>query len=148
MNIYTLREDGMMHDNKLFARSLAPKVQNTKEFMPFNLLTIDDCTSLAGDIHPRITSVFELITEIRLLYQVGDLSCAPSANKNLVQGVIINRPQQVFAVGEFVITLWQFLKNNFWWENVTLTNKLWGRDIADDVTIDLLIIHPWFEGRM
>ena len=137
-----------MHDNKLFARSLAPEVQNTKEFMPVNLLTIDDCTSLAGDIHPRITSVFELITEIRLLYQVGDLACTPSANKNLVQGVVINRPQQVFAVGKLVITLWQFLKNNFRWENVTLTDKLWSRHITDDVAIDLSIIHPWFEGRM
>ena len=108
-------------------------------------MTVDDCTSLRCDHHPRITTFGQLCTEQRLLNQIDDLFRRTCSNQDFVERVVINGVQQILAIRLFRITRGQLLDDNFRRKNVTLVNKFGCRNIANDLTIDLRIIHPWFE---
>ena len=134
-----------MNNHKFLGRILTPSVQGVEELFTTDFLTVNDCTSLRCDHHPRITTVEQLRTEQRFLNKVDDLFGRTCSNQDFVERVAVNGVQQILTIRLFEITLRQLLNHNLRWQDVTLVNQFGCRNIANHLPIDSTIIHSWFE---
>ena len=141
-------QDAVMKHHELLRGILAPGVKSVEEGLTIDLLTIDDGTSLAGDIHAGVTTLCQFLTEIRFCQQFDDLLGRTSSNQNLVQIVVVDGIQQVLRVTIsdhlLILNHVQLLHNNLRRQDVTFLNQLGSRNIADHVTINLRHVHARF----
>ena len=147
-DVDTLGQDGVVEHHEFLRGILAPGVESIKEGLTIHLLPINDGTRLAGDIHAGVTTLCQLLTEIRFCQQFDNLLGRTSSNQNLAEGIVINSIKQVLRITVsnhlLILNHVQLLDNNLRRKNVTFLNQLRSRNVADHLTINLRIVHPRF----
>jgi len=147
-DVDTFAQDAVMEHHELLARILTPGIESVKEYLTVNFLTVDDSTRLAGDIHAGVTTLSKLLTEVRLTQQFDDLLGRTCCNQNLIQIVVVNGIKQILGitVSNHLLVLHhiQLLDNILRRKDITFFYQLRSRNIADNRTINLRIIHPRF----
>jgi hypothetical protein len=145
-DVDALAQDAVMENHELLRGILAPGVESIKEGLTIHLLTINDGTRLAGDIHAGVTTLCQFLTEVRFCQQFDNLLGRTSSNQDLTQIIIINGIQQVLriTISNHLLVLYhiQLLHNNLRRQDVTFLNQLRSRNITDHIAINLRIIHP------
>jgi len=145
-DVDALGQDGVVQNHELLARILAPSIQSVKEGLTIHLLTINDGTRLAGDIHAGVTTLCQFLTEVRFCQQFDDLLGRTCGNQNLTKRIVINGIKQVLRITIsnhlLILNHVQLLDNNLRGKDITFLNQLGSRNVADYLTINLRIIHP------
>ena len=140
-----------MNHYKLFVRIFAPSVQRVEELLTIDFLSVDDCTSLGCDCHPRISTLIQLNTEVRVRNKTHNLLGCASTDQSLIDVVVIDSFQQVISILSIHdLTTFhhrQLLDYNFGRKNVTTFDQLRSRNIDQNLTINCGVIHAWLEHR-
>ena len=141
----------MVQHNELLVVILAPSTQSVKEHLTVHLAPIDHGTSLGSDIHPRETTILQLLAEIGLRNQRSDLFGCLGADQNLAHILSIDGLNQILTVNiSNDLTLAKHLKllhHNLRRNDETTIHQFGSGNVADDVAVHSSIIHARFGNR-
>ena len=135
-----LAEDAVVQNNELLVVVLAPGVESLEELLTTTLDTVDDGTSLGTDIHVGITTVSKLLSNISLVEQVDDLLDCLGTHQDLVNTVIIDGIDDVFAVriSSHTLSINQLTlhQGNARGNDETCLDESRSRDIDENIAVD------------
>jgi len=147
-NVNAFRENAVVKNNKLLVIILTPSRESVKEHLTVHFLTVNHGTSLGGDIHPRETTILQLLAEISLRNQILNLFGCLGADQNLAHFLLVNGGKHILSIhignqlplGEH----FKLLDHNLRGNDETALNQFRSGNVANHLPIDGTIIHPRF----
>ena len=134
-----------MKNHKLLVCILAPIIESIKEYLTIDLLTINKCTVLGSNVHHRITFLCQLFGKVSIRQQTNDVLGCLRTDQNLIHGIILNGLKQILTVTlSNILTLHRethLSSNHLRRNDVSILHQFRGRNLRDDATVDLSIIH-------
>jgi len=147
-HVDTLAQDAVMENHELLVVVLAPGTQSVEEHLTVDLTTINHGTSLGSDVHPRETTILQLLAEVSLRNQRNNLLGCLRADQNLAHLLSIDGLNQILTVNiGNDLTLREHLKllhHNLRRNDETTVHKFRSRNVANHLTIHCTIIHTRF----
>ena len=135
----------MVKNHKLLVCILAPFVESVKEHLTIDLITINKGTVLRSNMHHGITLFCQLFGKVRFGQKLNDILGSLGTNQDFIHRILLNNLEKILTITlPHILTLdrkAKLLGNHLRRNDITILNQLRSRNLSDDATVDLSIVH-------
>ena len=144
-NIDAFCQNAVMKNHKLLVGILTPVIQSVKEHLTIHLLPVNKGTVLGSNVHHRITLFCQLFGKVRFRQKLNDILGSLGTNQDFIHGIFLNDLEKILTVPlSDILALDRKahrssddLRRN----DITTLHQLRSRNLSDDLTVYLSIIH-------